>query len=65
MLTLSEIDRLENASRESKKTYENIIASKDLMIEDQASKISFITQEFENMLNVLLLIIIHSKHWQR
>jgi hypothetical protein len=33
-----------------------MIASKDLMIEEQASKISFITTTFENMLGVKIKI---------
>ena len=53
ILITSEIERLENGIRESTMEFEKTIVSKDLLIEDQASKIAFITREFENMLNVI------------
>lgn len=64
-LNFSEIERLENVNKESTKEFEEIIASKDMMIEEQASKISYITREFENMLAVRFKRLIHSKPWQR
>jgi hypothetical protein len=43
---------LERTLKETVKQYEKAIASKEAVIEDQSSKMTYMTNEFENMLNV-------------
>ena len=51
------IDTLQTNAKDQKKKYDTIIAEKDALIEEQNSKMTYMTNEFEHMLNVIMIIL--------
>lgn len=48
----TKLEQLQHAFTDSRKTYTSEILQKDMMIEEQNIKMSYMTSEFENMLSV-------------
>jgi hypothetical protein len=52
----NKVNQLQNSSRESEKIFQKTLAEKESIIEEQASKMTYMTNEFETMLNVIIYL---------